>query len=63
LLVFSAVYLNHGRRRARVGIRTAPESRWLPILFSPTETSQAAGRAYIERLLARADRDTPVSAS
>ena len=34
---------------------------WLPILFSPTETSQAAGRAYVERIVARPDRDAPVS--
>jgi pimeloyl-ACP methyl ester carboxylesterase len=37
------------------------EDMWLPILFAPTPTSQAAGRAYIERILTRADRDTPVS--
>jgi pimeloyl-ACP methyl ester carboxylesterase len=37
------------------------EDMWLPILFTPTETSQAAGRAYVERIVARADRDTPVS--
>jgi pimeloyl-ACP methyl ester carboxylesterase len=37
------------------------EDMWLPILFAPTPTSQAAGRAYIERILRRADRDTPVS--
>jgi pimeloyl-ACP methyl ester carboxylesterase len=37
------------------------EDMWLPILFAPTRTSQAAGRAYIERITARADRDTPVS--
>ena len=37
------------------------EDMWLPILFAPTETSQAAGRAYVERIVARADRDTPVS--
>jgi pimeloyl-ACP methyl ester carboxylesterase len=37
------------------------EDMWLPILFSPTETSQAAGRAYVERIVARADRDRPVS--
>jgi pimeloyl-ACP methyl ester carboxylesterase len=37
------------------------EEMWLPILFAPTPTSQAAGRAYIERILRRADRDTPVS--
>ena len=30
-------------------------------LFAPTKTSQAAGRAYVERIVARADRDTPVS--
>ena len=29
------------------------EDMWLPILFSPTETSQAAGRAYVERIVAR----------
>jgi pimeloyl-ACP methyl ester carboxylesterase len=34
---------------------------WLPILFAPTETSQAAGRAYVERIVARPDRDPPVS--
>jgi pimeloyl-ACP methyl ester carboxylesterase len=37
------------------------EDMWLPILFAPTETSQAAGRAYVERIVARADRDAPVS--
>ena len=37
------------------------EEMWLPILFAPTQTSQAAGRAYVERILTRADRDTPVS--
>jgi pimeloyl-ACP methyl ester carboxylesterase len=37
------------------------EDMWLPILFAPTQTSQAAGRAYVERILTRADRDTPVS--
>jgi pimeloyl-ACP methyl ester carboxylesterase len=37
------------------------EDMWLPILFAPSVTSQAAGRAFIERILARADRDTPVS--
>jgi pimeloyl-ACP methyl ester carboxylesterase len=37
------------------------EDMWLPILFAPTRTSQAAGRAYIERIVGRADRDTPVS--
>jgi pimeloyl-ACP methyl ester carboxylesterase len=37
------------------------EDMWLPILFTPTQTSQAAGRAYVERILARADRDAPVT--
>jgi pimeloyl-ACP methyl ester carboxylesterase len=37
------------------------EDMWLPILFAPTETSQAAGRAFIERIVARTDRDAPVS--
>jgi pimeloyl-ACP methyl ester carboxylesterase len=37
------------------------EDMWLPILFAPTQNSQAAGRAYVERILTRADRDTPVS--
>jgi pimeloyl-ACP methyl ester carboxylesterase len=31
------------------------EDMWLPILFAPTETSQAAGRAYVERIVARAE--------
>jgi pimeloyl-ACP methyl ester carboxylesterase len=37
------------------------EDMWLPILFAPTESSQAAGRAYVERITARADRDMPFS--
>ena len=37
------------------------EDMWLPILFAPTQSSQAAGRAYVERILTCADRDTPVS--
>jgi pimeloyl-ACP methyl ester carboxylesterase len=37
------------------------EDMWLPILFAPTQASQAAGRAYVERIVARADRDAPVS--
>ena len=37
------------------------EDMWLPILFAPTPTSQAAGRAHVERITARADRDTAVS--
>ena len=35
---------------------------WLPIMFSPSEPSQAAGRQFLERIRARAeDRDVPVS--
>jgi pimeloyl-ACP methyl ester carboxylesterase len=35
---------------------------WLPIFFSPSEESQAAGRRYLERIRARTDdRDAPVS--
>src|SRR6478752_2604082 len=35
---------------------------WLPIFFSPSEASQAAGRRFLERVRARAeDRDAPVS--
>jgi pimeloyl-ACP methyl ester carboxylesterase len=38
-----------------------PQDMWLPILFAPTETSQAAGRAFIDRFTARPERDAPVS--
>jgi pimeloyl-ACP methyl ester carboxylesterase len=35
---------------------------WLPIMFSPSEASQAAGRRFLERIRARTeDRDVPVS--
>ncbi|HEX3610560.1 MAG TPA: alpha/beta hydrolase [Sporichthyaceae bacterium] len=37
------------------------EEMWLPILFSPSEASQAAGRAYLARMMARQDRDAAVS--
>jgi pimeloyl-ACP methyl ester carboxylesterase len=37
------------------------EEMWLPILFSPSETSQAAGRAFLTRIMARKDRDDGVS--
>jgi pimeloyl-ACP methyl ester carboxylesterase len=37
---------------------------WLPIFFSPSDASQAAGRKYLERIRARReDRDAPVSAA
>jgi pimeloyl-ACP methyl ester carboxylesterase len=45
--------------------RTAYEPQdlmWLPIFFSPSEASQAAGRHFLERIRARTeDRDVPVS--
>ena len=35
---------------------------WLPIFFSPSQESQAAGRRFLERIRARTeDRDVPVS--
>jgi pimeloyl-ACP methyl ester carboxylesterase len=35
---------------------------WLPIFFSPSDASQAAGRRFLERIRARSeDRDAPVS--
>jgi pimeloyl-ACP methyl ester carboxylesterase len=35
---------------------------WLPIFFSPSEPSQAAGQRFLERIRARTeDRDVPVS--
>lgn len=35
---------------------------WLPIMFSPSEASQAAGRHFLERIRARTeDRDVPVA--
>src|SRR5258708_7626892 len=37
------------------------EDMWLPILFTPSEASQAAGRAYLTRMMARKDRDDEVS--
>ncbi|MFG3026535.1 alpha/beta fold hydrolase [Streptomyces sp. NPDC048254] len=33
------------------------EDMWLPVLFAPTETSQKLGRAYVDRIVARKDRD------
>jgi pimeloyl-ACP methyl ester carboxylesterase len=42
--------------------RAAPEQFLLAAFFSPTDASQAAGRAYLKRLAARTtDRDRPVS--
>jgi pimeloyl-ACP methyl ester carboxylesterase len=37
---------------------------WLPVFFSPSAPSQAAGRRFLERIRARTeDRDAPVSAA
>lgn len=45
--------------------RTAYEPQdlmWLPIFFSPSEASQAAGRHFLERIRTRTeDRDVPIS--
>jgi pimeloyl-ACP methyl ester carboxylesterase len=39
------------------------DEMWLPIMFSPSEASQTAGRAWLQRTRARQhDRDLPVSA-
>ena len=37
------------------------QDMWLPILFAPTETSQKLGREYVDRIVARKDRDEPFS--
>jgi pimeloyl-ACP methyl ester carboxylesterase len=38
------------------------EDMWLPIMFSPSKESHAAGRAFVNRITARTDdRDIPVS--
>jgi pimeloyl-ACP methyl ester carboxylesterase len=37
------------------------DEMWLPIMFAPSQTSQAAARAYLERIRRRPDRDAPVS--
>lgn len=34
---------------------------WLPIFFGESDSAQAAGRAFLERIRARADRDAPVT--
>ncbi|QMU70232.1 alpha/beta fold hydrolase [Streptacidiphilus sp. P02-A3a] len=36
-----------------------PENVWLPTLFEPTETSQAAGRAYVQRITERQEGRDP----
>ena len=37
------------------------DEMWLPVMFSPSASGQAAGRAYLHRIRARQDRDLPVS--
>jgi pimeloyl-ACP methyl ester carboxylesterase len=38
------------------------EDMWLPIMFAPSPSSQAAGRAFVNRITEREDRDAPVTA-
>lgn len=62
-----------GDGMAQLAAETAPlfgkvydqqDLMWLPIFFSPSDASQAAGRHYLERIQARReDRDAPVSAA
>jgi pimeloyl-ACP methyl ester carboxylesterase len=37
------------------------QDMWLPILFAPSDTSQKLGRDYVDRIVARTDRDEPFS--
>jgi pimeloyl-ACP methyl ester carboxylesterase len=60
-----------GEGMAQLAPETAPlfgtvydpqDLMWLPIFFSPSVASQAAGRRFLERIRARSeDRDIPVS--
>jgi pimeloyl-ACP methyl ester carboxylesterase len=60
-----------GEGMAQLAPETAPlfgkvyepqDLMWLPIFFSPSESSQTAGRRFLERVRARSeDRDLPVS--
>jgi pimeloyl-ACP methyl ester carboxylesterase len=60
-----------GEGMAQLAPETAPlfgkayepqDLMWLPIFFSPSDASQAAGRRYLERVRARReDRDVPVT--
>ena len=38
-----------------------PDEMWVPIMFSPSPNGVAAGRAFLERIRARTDRDPQVS--
>jgi pimeloyl-ACP methyl ester carboxylesterase len=37
------------------------EDMWLPIMFAPSPSSQGAGRAFVDRITEREDRDPPVT--
>jgi pimeloyl-ACP methyl ester carboxylesterase len=60
-----------GEGMAQLAPETAPlfvkaydpqDLMWLPIFFSPSDTSQAAGKRFLERIRTRTeDRDVPVS--
>jgi pimeloyl-ACP methyl ester carboxylesterase len=41
--------------------RDVADEIWLDVLFSPSESSQAAGRRFLDRIRARTDRDAAVS--
>jgi pimeloyl-ACP methyl ester carboxylesterase len=74
-LVRRLVLVGTGPRGGDAIARQAPETAklfarrdelgddmWLPIMFSPSKESQAAGHAFISRIAARTDdRDIPVS--
>src|SRR5580692_6053720 len=76
-LVRRVVLVGTGPRGGDIIARQAPEvasffarrdelgeDMWLPIMFSPSKESQAAGRAFVDRITARTeDRDVPVSSS
>jgi pimeloyl-ACP methyl ester carboxylesterase len=36
-----------------------PENLWLRVLFTPSEASQAAGRAFLKRMLSRTENRDP----
>jgi pimeloyl-ACP methyl ester carboxylesterase len=38
-----------------------PDEMWVPIMFSPSSKGVTAGRAFLQRIRARRDRDVPVS--
>lgn len=40
---------------------TPTEARWVPLFFGDSAASRASGQAYLQRILARTERDLPVS--